>query len=1141
MADDLDKEMDQEEKQEEKIHNVVKRWDGLYAELLSYRSNNWDALWEADPKELLLIKKMLKKAVPQVKREYDNQKRRLASNPNLAKRGKKIGAKRISEKRDKILKEYNDGSISKERKDALIAELSKNEERYKKQADDHTAGTSWLKRRKKWVDEKEQALLVRMQKYGTVGATTATILETDYVVPLTFFLIYTIYFWQFAQLSFLTAIGFGVFGWIISTIVDKSGSTGVSFCMISWIFVKWIGLSFLTNPIMLLVAVVAAVFTQIISQSFFVSMLEKKGRIWKRLIGFGVNFAVFGTIILVIYPIFSQLIQLTDMGMSQKSNNLTPFLNPIKKGLNSTMTLLTDPMKWYQDYFIKKDVEKTEGVQSKALKITGMRTYLPTYYSGDAGGGSIELENFGEKPARNVKVVVYIPNDINKLMEYQGIASVLNWISPEQITYTEMDIARVSMSGASRIDEIDPKQPVTVDFDIKTPATCTGAFTVISKAVYDYNMDTIGTLNVASKAKYDELSKAGKLRREQMKTTSASGPISISMKTMTPMPISVDKKFAFIITPLNLDTGTARLNSFYVYIPEDFNVYTYKKTGEYGCAFSECKDCPKEDGYEAYMVELHGTSNRCFSNEIGNLYSCHIQLKPEAASKVIDTAEYSFKAKISYSYALKSSVQFNVINSIVLGAREYKKCPQQATYKDNYELLTCDKSRDYYYLCNDSIWDDIKNWAKDTWSFSDDLKHCFDYTSDIGIIVEEDLGLDMAKLKAIGNTATYLASRADVEPAVLSAIDNEFLDNAAIIASDIDTYAILAKMSLIENNDIDNDLKEDIKERVNGMINYTYSAYFLAEKNYNYDSMDYAHWEKDHIITVGEDIYTARTLPLIKEDMENLRPAGKVTKADENIIFMGNKYVLATGALNRRLTWLNLIDYSDDCDKHYIDGPTNTRFCVKRKDFSAIEQTAQEVYDDCLDCCEKGEETKKEECIKNCSDGKGVCFDDAGLIEKGLDWVSDKWDAITDTITAKRQEEENRISEITTLISDLQKTQQEVKTIINDKAYTEDNFNNRIEPLYEINKILNDSVVPCIIGVEIKKISPAETSCHADYPDRRIIGTNFDPEIKYDVCLKYVGKLCGKSTGKLTLEELYNCLFIDNPQLKELADKINYN
>ncbi|MCK5040315.1 MAG: ABC transporter permease [Candidatus Aenigmarchaeota archaeon] len=1053
MGDDQRNAEEQKEKDEEEMHNVVKRWSALYEQLLSYRAHDWEPVRNADPKDLLVLKKMLKKAVPQIAYEKKIQARRIQNKEVNIYSKKTIGAKKIKEKIKKISESSH---LSDEEKQAAIDKILKSEENHKEYAEKHIARTGVKNKLKRFAQRQEDKINVLMQKHEVLGNKVASVVEHDHTIPLVFFLMYTIYFWQFARLSFMLSLGFGVLGWIISKMVVSKPSGGISFSITAFIFIKIIGLQFLTNPVWFLFAVTVFVFTLIFSQAILTSLFDEKGVIWRRVAAFFSNIFVFLTIAFVIFPIFSQITFLTDMKVNQGSNELMPFLDPIKKGLNGTMLLLTDPMKWYQDYFFKEGTDKSEDVSSKALKIKEMKTYLTTYYSGDSGGGSIILENDGEKAAENVRISVYIPNQKHRIPGLKDLWSGI--FGEEEGWYNPMNIARVSLSGASTIDKIAPKQPVNIEFNIRTPASCTGGFTVISKAVYDYHMDTLGTMKFASKAKYDELIKEGKLKRENMETTSASGPISVSMKTMTPMPISSDNKFTFVITPLNLDTGTVRMNNFLVYIPLDFNIFTYDATGQQGCSFSNCE---QEEDYQKCWVELHGTSQRCFSTEIGNVYSCPIQLKPEAVSKVIDLAEYTFKAHIDYSYALKSTTQFSVINSMSADAREFKQCPQAVTYEDKYELLSCDKQRDYYYLCDGGYIKNAKDWIKDL-DWWDDKKHCFDYNSGLdGPEIESDLKIDMDKLKQIGTIATYLASRADTDAASLSGIDNEFLDDAALISSAIDQYARLKK-SETETINIPLETTRDLKEKVEGMVEYTYHAYFLSNKTYKYSLFDCDHWSSGH--KDGFDVENLSTIEsytifniIPTNIIVNIVPAGKATKP-EHIIFIGNKYGLATNALGKRAEWLNWVDYTDtNCTQYYINAPNSKRFCV----------------------------------------------------EIPTDDVSEN------------------ISQINTLVSDISTAQQKAEEILRKTDKTIEDFE-KLELIYELNRILNETIIPGRIGVENDEEHDAnEVECTSDPVNGQWIA-----EQRY--CLVNVGTLCGQESKELDLATYYPKIIALEDTVKEI-------
>ena len=675
-------------------------------------------------------------------------------------------------------------------------------------------------------------------------------------------------------------------------------------------------------------------------------------------------------------------------------------------------------------------------------------------------------------------VVAYLPNQARE-------GKLLSIGEERTLKFSPMNLATVSLVGASRMDEIAPKQPVTIDFNIKTPASCTGGFTAIGKAVYDYNMKTIGTMDLASKTKYDELIKAGKLKRTDMGTTSTSGPILISMKTTTPMPISADKRFVFIMTPLNKGTGTVRINEFNVYIPKDFSVYTYEVTGEYTCSLSK-DNTYKDTDYDKYMVDLRGTSERCFSTEIGEIYSCPLQLKPEALSKLIDIGQYAFKADIEYTYAVKKTVQFNVINSMSMGVMEYKQCPQRETYKDDqYNLLTCDDERDYYYMCDQGFINSIISAVKEyIW---DDVTHCYDYNNGIGNMVYTELKIDNVppnteihgKLIRIGNVASYLAGRADVQASRLSGMDNEFLNDASLIASNINAYDRLKRRALLENQQIDAVLKADIQDTIVGMIEYTYSTYFLSKKEYEFDFFNYVEWETGHPYLVNALPYNVEDLfSLTINEIKNIMPFGQATKP-EHIVFAGSIYPMASNALNDRVNELNTIDYPAYCAEHYESNPKSPRFCVETNPCHTNLLGVITIVP-CVTLLG----------VTSCP-ATGACPGD----------ISDQR------------------MEISTLIQDIVRANRDVDSLIKKKGKTKEDFS-KILLVSEINKIMTDSIVPDAIGVQMNYDWVIGDVCGG-------IHVQVDAGVE-EYCLYQNGTLCGAPSGAITLDTFHDKFVIVN-------------
>ncbi|MCK5176249.1 MAG: hypothetical protein KAQ92_00860, partial [Candidatus Aenigmarchaeota archaeon] len=517
-----------------------------------------------------------------------------------------------------------------------------------------------------------------------------------------------------------------------------------------------------------------------------------------------------------------------------------------------------------------------------------------------------------------------------------------------------------------------------------------------------------------------------------------------------------------------------------VYIPKEFNVYTYAITKEYTCSFTK-DEAYEDDDYYKYMVDLHGTSERCFSEEIGKIYSCPMQLKPEALSQLIDTKQYTFKADIDYTYAVKSTVQFSVINSMAMGVMEYEQCPQRETYKDDqYVMLTCDNERDYYYMCDQDFINTIITWYKD--SVWDEKKHCYDYTVGIGADVYTELKIDNpanpevhGKLIKIGNVASYLAARADTQASRLSGTDNQFLDDATLIASNINAYSQLKKRALLEGQQVGNILKANIRDRIVGMIEYTHSNYFLSKKEYEYDAYDYADWTTDHPYTINLIDYTVEDLSsLVNNDIKNIMPSGQATKP-EHIVFMGDRYPMASTALNDRVNELNTIDYAADCTEHYKNNPESPRFCVETNPCHEIDLLGLISF---------------VPCVEGVCAGSGVC----------PEIISDQ------------------MMEINTLVRDLTSAYSVVETLLKKEGKTKEDFS-KILLSYELNKIMTDNIVPDAIGVEMNYDCVADACCNDEGDAAADIFITTDDGNNY--CLHKNGTLCGAGSGDITLNKFH--------------------
>ncbi|OYT35006.1 MAG: hypothetical protein B6U87_01180 [Candidatus Aenigmarchaeota archaeon ex4484_52] len=1039
-----------------KKNKVVEVYNNLYRRLLQYETQNWKGLEQESDQELVSLQKQLREANPIIIDEEERQQKLIRSGA-VGVPGKTIGEKELEERTKNLSEEEKQKEVEKvEKRKEVVKHIN-------------PIGKLFSKTRlKHWATKARGKVIGFTGKHKRISS----FLGHDYWMSLTFFLIYTMYFWQFARVSFLLSVGFGVVGWLISKIVFNDPGKGITFCLfvgILWGFNKVIGLN-IFDPFTFILLLVVVVITYMISEAVIQPLVGPAEGPKRKLAGFIANLLVFFTIIYFIYPHFAQLIQLGDMATSSYTTNLDPILEPIMKGLNSTMLILTDPTKWYQNYFLKKDVDKSEEVQAKALRITEMKTYLPTYYSGQSGGGHLTLENFGEKPARNVRFVVYIPNQVwwmgKWAKEHEWAA---DWLPQDDLLeWSESDLAKVNLEGVSKMKQIQPKQPKLINYHITMPASCTGSFTIIGKVVYDYSMETIGILSVVSKKYYDDLAMEEKLKTDNMKTTSASGPISVSMKTQPFLPISADTPFVFIISPLNFDTGTVRINNFYVYIPKQFIVHTDQP----GCALlkEDCQIDEKEcKGNNKFKVRMSGISSRCFSSNVGPVYSCRLQLAPEESDKLITKDDFDFKAKIDYTYALKSQTQFNVMNSMEASAIEYKKCPQETTYKDNYNLLMCDKKRDYFYICDEGL---VEKLAKEAGLDTYGTNYCKDREIDK---IYKNLDLDdddIKKLKTIGNIASYMVFNADLDGSKFSAIDNDFLDDAVAINENIGVFSILKTRADAEGQQVNVQLESDIKNAVSGMIKYISEGYFLNNTSYKY-SINYKDWQKG--------IKNIEAL----EDIKNIKPIRDATKKND-LIFIGNKYKLAANSLKQRQSWLDLVQFEKNCEKYYIDHPGTSRFCIGKTDFDEVEKASTDAIGKCKECCSGAAcfadcEDKKKECInegeeeefceeakkkceedcdipedkkkceEDCDKGKGECFTEESLPKKIFnaikdfkDWLSTIGGKIEDTLSGEikkqKEEQEKKIKEINELKSNILKAQQKADTKEKGKEDCEGDF-----------------------------------------------------------------------------------------------------